>query len=179
MDLRVSYGLTTPWTPSQTAKAPARTANAGDILKDQENAIIVRPIAPTAPGAQGTRLINEQKEETATGQRRTLTFEQSDGRRFTKMEDISLTAAGMRRSVIQQNPSGGITRYDEALEREPSGTFRRTQRFQDAAGETSTIITPNYQVTDPFVLTGGNAPSPTYASSPFEPMRGTQLDMKA
>ena len=81
--------------------------------------------------------------------------------------------------VAQQNPSGNITQYEEVLDRQPNGGFRRTQRFRDESGETTTQITPNYSVTDPFILTGGDISSSTVQSSPFALYRGTQLDLQA
>ena len=129
----------------------------------------------------GTKLASETQEELQGGGiRRTQVFEREDGRTFTRVEDFSLTERGARRTVYQQNPSGTITQYEEVLDREAGGNFRRTQRFQDASGETSTQITSGYKVTDPFILTGGGVPaSGSSASSPFAPMRGTQLDLSA
>src|SRR5690606_11441912 len=102
-----------------------------------------------------------------------------DGRSFTRIEEIGLTPKGARRTVIQQNPSGGITRYEEVLDREGSGTFRRTQRFRNESGEVAAQITPNYQVKDPFVLTGGVLPNSFESAHSFAPLRGTQLDLIA
>lgn len=124
----------------------------------------------------GTRLKSETSEELENGGiRRTQLFEREDGRTFTRVEDFALTERGSRRTVFQQNPSGSLTQYEEVLDREPSGNFRRTQRFTDESGETSTQITSGYQVTDAFVLTGGNARRSEPV--PFTPSRGTQLDL--
>ena len=125
----------------------------------------------------GTRLIGETLEDIENGLRRTRVFEQDSGRKFTRIEEITLGAKGARRTVIQQNPSGGITRYEEVLDREGTGNFRRTQRFQDEAGDVSTQITPGYKVTDPFILSGGHTPA-FGQSSPFDERRGTQLDLQ-
>ncbi len=129
---------------------------------------------------QGTRLLNENRADLRDGAYRlTRTFEREDGRQFTKIEEFALTGRGARKTVVQQNPSGSITRYEEVLDREPGGNFRRTQRFEDANGEVSTNITTNYQVSDPFILAGG-ASLPSYdAPSPFNLVRGTQLDLSA
>lgn len=128
----------------------------------------------------GTRLVNETNQDIADGgYRRTRIYEREDGRTFTKIEEFALTERGARKSVIQQNPSGSITRYEEILDRESGGNFRRTQRFQDSSGEVSTNITPGYKVTDPFVLTGGDTPVSYMPASPFESSRGTQLDLTA
>ncbi len=126
----------------------------------------------------GTKLQSETQEDLPDGgTRRTQLFEREDGRRFTRVEDLTLTERGARRTVYQQNPSGSITQYEEVLDREPSGNFRRTQRFTDSSGETSTQITPDYKVTDAFILTGGDAPRSD--PLPFSPSRGTQLDLQA
>lgn len=137
-------------------------------------------VQPSRPVQSGTRLVSEKNEEIGgNGFRRTATFEREDGRRFFRMEELSLTSQGARRTVTQQNPSGSVSVYEEVLDRQGSGTFRRTQRFQDGAGDISTQITEDYTVTDPFVLSGGNA-APSYgAPPPFQTMRGTQLDLHA
>lgn len=128
----------------------------------------------------GTRVIAQTHEDLGDGAfRRSRTFEQEDGRNFTRIEEFTFTDRGARRTVIQQNPSGNITRYEEVLDREASGTFRRTQRFQDESGETSVQITPDYKVTDPFILTGGQNSASFEAYSPFTSSRGTQLDLSA
>lgn len=128
----------------------------------------------------GTRLVNETTQDIADGgYRRTRTYEREDGRTFTKIEEFALTDRGARKSVIQQNPSGSITRYEEILDRESGGNFRRTQRFQDGTGEISTNITPGYKVTDPFILTGGDTQSFYAPLSPFDSDRGLRLDIQA
>ena len=125
----------------------------------------------------GTQLKSETQEELENGGiRRTQVFEREDGRTFTRVEDFALTERGTRRTVYQQNPSGSITQYEEVLDREPSGNFRRTQRFRDETGEISTQITPDYKVTDSFILNGEGPPITN--PSPFRPMRGTQLDLQ-
>jgi hypothetical protein len=136
---------------------------------------------PTSGSLQngGTRLVSELREELPEGGfRRIRTFEQDDGRNFTKTEQFTLTERGARREVIQQNPSGSVTRYEEILDRESSGTFRRTQRFQDKSGAVSTAITPGFQVLDPFVLTGGGDALSATAPAPFDVLRGTRLDVR-
>jgi len=138
------------------------------------------PLVPTkSANATGTNLVDESQEDTTGGYRKTSTFEQADGRRFTRIEDFAFTDQGAKRTIVQQNPSGSITRYEEVLDRETGGNFRRTQRFQDGTGEISTQITADYQVTDPFILTNGGT-SGTYGSfSSFASIRGTQLDLVA
>lgn len=128
--------------------------------------------------ATGTKLQSETQEDLKDGgTRRTQVFEREDGRTFTRVEDFALTERGARRTVYQQNPSGSLTQYEEVLDRQPSGNFRRTQRFQDETGEIATQITSDYKVTDSFILTGEGVPR--FNSSLFQPMRGTQLDLQA
>jgi hypothetical protein len=79
---------------------------------------------------------------------------------------------------VQQNPSGSITRYEEILERQENGTFRRTQRFEDGNGDVMTEITPDFRVRDPFILAGGGVLD-EQAGNPFPSYRGTQLDLRA
>lgn len=129
----------------------------------------------------GTQLVDESREDLAEGGfRRTRRYENEDGRSFTRVEEFTLTDRGSQRSVIQQNPSGSITRYEEVLDRQDNGAFRRTQRFQDETGAVAAQITPDYPVTDPFILTRGQS-AQTYGtpSSPFANPRGTQLDLRA
>lgn len=137
-----------------------------------------QPVGSQAMFAGGTRLIEEQQQPIDNGYRFTRIFEKEDGRTFSKIEEITLTERGSRRTVLQQNPSGSITRYEEVLDREQSGDFRRTQRFQENNGDVITQITPGYRVTDSFTLTGRMA---DFAPSTpaFAPSRGTQLDLQA
>lgn len=150
-------------------------ANAAPVKETQETALVPQQTAKT----DGARIVAENREDLEDGRTRiTRTYEREDGRSLTKIEEFALTERGARKTVVQQNPSGSITRYEEILDREESGTFRRTQRFQDGNGDVATNITTNYQVTDAFVLTGGQS----YAGSetlPFAPTRGTQLDLRA
>jgi hypothetical protein len=139
---------------------------------------VVFSSTPPSPLAT-TRLVGENQEPTDSGFRRTRIFEQPDGRQFIKVETLSLTATGAERTIVQQNPSGSITRYDDILDRQADGAFRRTQRFSDESGQTQTQITPNVQVTDPFVLFGGGILQTENPPSPFIPLRGTQLDLIA
>ena len=134
-------------------------------------------VIPEDTKAKGTKVVAEKNEAIEGGSRRTRTFEQENGRQFTRIEELVSTARGSKKTVVQQNPSGSITRYEEVLDREEGGTFRRTQRFQDETGEQVTQITHGYAVKDPFVLTGGVAPSSFNTPTPFDSSRGTQLDL--
>lgn len=176
MELRVTYGFpsTLPGTKPVGTVPPRDPARAdAPLYKDEGQS------PPQDKQVPGTRLLDESREETKTGLRRTRIFEQPDGRTFTRVEEIGLTPKGARRTVIQQNPSGGITRYEEVLDREESGTFRRTQRFQNESGDVTAQVTPGYQVRDPFVLTQGYLPLSFDSAAPFTPSRGTQLDLSA
>ncbi len=134
-------------------------------------------VLPEKSAEKGTRIVAEKNEAIENGFRRTRTFEQENGRQFIRVEEQIVTPRGSKKTVVQQNPSGSITRYEEILDRDDSGTFRRTQRFQDEASEQITQITHGYGVKDPFTLTGGTAPLSFNTPSPFDSARGTQLDL--
>lgn len=157
---------------------PANPQNASAPSESQ--AAVINRVPSNTNTPQGTRLVSENREETGDGAYRlTRTYEREDGRTFTKIEEFALTKRGARKNIIQQNPSGSVTRYEEVLDREPGGNFRRTQRFQDASGEVSTNITTDYKVSDPFILTGGAAPLSYEFAPAFISARGTQLDLQA
>jgi len=178
MDLSVSTSL--PDSLAALRRAQAYGAPASAKPAPATNLPAVTPVPAKAFEAAGTKLVNDTREELADGAfRRTRTFEREDGRKFTRIEDFAFTDQGSRRTVIQQNPSGNITRYEEVLDREGSGNFRRTQRFQDESGDTTVQITPDYKVLDPFILTGGQSPASFDTYSPFNSSRGTQLDLSA
>lgn len=178
MDISVSLGLYDSFgTPRdrRVVQTSSRPPAAG------ESSPVPVPVPSSfAKQAGGTRLVAETREGLPEGgYRRILTFEQDDGRTLTKIEQFTVTERGARREVFQQNPSGSVTRYEEILDREPGGTFRKTQRFQDETGDISTVITPGTRVLDPFILTGGNGTLSFSAPSPFDPLRGTRLDLRA
>jgi hypothetical protein len=126
----------------------------------------------------GTQTLIDTTESTDNGGiRRTRVFEQEDGRRFSKLEEASFTQNGVRKTVVQQNPSGAITQYEDILDRQQTGGFRRTQRFTNEAGETSTQITTDYTPTDVFTLSGGRSGFLASSATPFQELRGTQLDL--
>ncbi|PZQ43661.1 MAG: hypothetical protein DI551_11725 [Micavibrio aeruginosavorus] len=183
MDLSVSTALPDSLAALRRAQAYRIAAPATSTPATQEAANLPVISNISAKTSQtGTKLVADTSEELEDGRfRRTQTFEREDGRSFTRVEDFTLTQQGARRTVYQQNPSGAITTYEEVLDREQNGSFRRTQRFQDEAGDTATQITTNYKVTDAFILTGGStARNTAYPSaSPFSASRGTQLDLQA
>ena len=181
MDFSVTNGLNDQVALLRQAKAAARPQGYQPALKPQENAPAnTQELVPSNTNTpQGTRLLRETRDDLGEGSYRlTKTFEREDGRAFTKIEEFALTKRGSRKSIIQQNPSGSVTQYEEVLDRESGGNFRRTQRFKDASGEVSTNITTGYKVSDPYILMSGAA-LPAYESpSPFDPFRGTQLDLR-
>lgn len=179
MDLSVTNNLY-----DAAALRTARYVHAAENRNAQppQNDNLPAVIETTPKGkSTGTRLLNETREDLLNGAYRlTRTFEKDDGRKFTKVEEFTFTDQGSRKTVVQQNPSGSISVYEEILDREDGGNFRRTQRFQDGSGDVATTITQDYTVTDPFILTGGESTPTSYTpSSPFEPIRGTQLDLRA
>lgn len=181
MSLTVSYSSYALLTSQGSAASRApMTASECDARTAEKKNLPALADAGKSFESPGTRVIAETHEDLGDGAfRRSRTFEQEDGRNFTRIEEFTFTDRGARRTVIQQNPSGNITRYEEVLDREGGGTFRRTQRFQDEAGETSVQITPDYKVTDPFILTGGQSSASFDVYSHFTSSRGTQLDLSA
>jgi hypothetical protein len=127
----------------------------------------------------GTKTISDTVDANEDGFfRRTRIFEQEDGRRFSKLEEITFTPNSVRKTVAQQNPSGSISQYEEVLDAQSDGTYRRTQRFTDGTGETSTQITLNYTPRDSFVLSGGQTGFGGVPQS-LQNLRGTRLDLTA
>lgn len=180
MSLSVSSSLYSLMTlqGSAASRASGTAVAASDVRTADKKNLPVLTEDGKSFKSPGTQLTSETQQELENGSiRRTQVFEREDGRSFTRVEDFTLTERGAKRTVYQQNPSGSITQYEEVLDREPSGNFRRTQRFRDETGEIATQITSGYQVTDSFVLTGEGAPRTT--PSPFQPTRGTQLDLQA
>lgn len=183
MDLTVNTAL--PRSPADSLAALRRAggygAATGKPAQTPPTQNLPAPVqAFKTDGHTATRLMSENRLDLADGAYRlTRTYEREDGRSFTRIEDFAFTERGTRRNVIQQNPSGNITEYEEVLDREDGGTFRRTQRFRDESGETATQITTRYNVTDPFILTGGYAAPAPSGTNPFAPLRGTQLDLQA
>lgn len=180
MDFSVNpqlYDTTAALRRAQAARIFAPQTKPANTDSAPQNAVT---LVPEKVAQDGTKLVSERQETLNDGAfRRTRTFEREDGRQFIRVEDVVSTLRGSKKTVVQQNPSGSITRYEEILDREETGTFRRTQRFQDGNGEITTQITTGYTVTDPFVLSGGTAPLSFNAPSPFTATRGTQLDLTA
>lgn len=141
--------------------------------------VVALAAPPSGAGAAQTRLIKEIIEETDAGYRRTRTFEQADGRTFTRIEDVAATPRGAERNVIQQNASGSITRLQQVLERQDDGSFRRTSRFTDATGQSETKIETGLAGGDLFALTSlPQGPGFSYAANQ-NAARGHRLDLSA
>ncbi len=173
-----------PYASSARSPAPASAKNEPQTPQTADTISLSRDLVPSATNdnasALQTRLLREVTEPVERGYRRTQTFERADGRTFTRVEEFTASDRNARRTVIQQNASGNTTRLDEVFERQGDGAFRRTQRFTDEAGDTTTQIQTNYVSADPFVLSGGTAMSaPRTQPGAFQSLRGTQLDLQA
>ncbi len=182
MNVSITHGWTDQLTGFPQVKTPRATisGNTAPRIEQKPPNGAALPATPGHHRPQGTHLVAEAREDLDGGSYRvTRTFEREDGRTFTKLEEFAFTERGTRKTVTQQNPSGSITHYEEILDRQDSGNFRRTQRFQDANGDVSTQITADYKVTDAFILTHGAPLSAPLAPDPFQPSRGTQLDLHA
>jgi hypothetical protein len=185
MDIRgyttSGYAKTLPPLPASRQGGPSLPAGVAvsraDDLISLSRDLVVRDAVAKA-GAGQTRLIAETVDPIEKGFRKTQTFERQDGRTFTRIEDITVTDRGARRSVLQQNVSGSTTRLEDVLERQDDGTFKRTQIFTDEAGETDVHIETGYVSQNPFILSGGRTPpAPETPTPPTGSLRGTQLDL--
>lgn len=128
--------------------------------------------------ARQPRLVSESVERLENGFRRTQEFENKDGRSFTRIEEFTTTSDRARRTVIQQNDSGSTTVLEDILDRQDDGQFRLTRRFTDETGETTTDIQFNIKPLDADILLG-RAPEPDKSKdNPFQPLRGTEFDIK-
>lgn len=164
--------------PASATTERARTSPADQVSLSRD--LVATTATQSSASAVQTRLLREVVEPIDRGFRRTQTFERPDGRTFTKVEEFTAADRNARRTVIQQNVSGNTTRFDEVLERQDDGTFRRTQRFTDEAGETSTQIETGYVSADPFILSGGARGNGFGGQAAGQsPLRGTQLDLQA
>ena len=154
-------------------------AGQGSVQTDTVNLsrnLAVRSATQQAENNQ-TRLVSETFESLDQGFRRNQIFKRPDGRTFSRAEDVQATARGVRRTVLQQNPSGSTVRLEDSLDREDNGTFRRTLRFTDESGVTKTEIIPGVTGAEPFVLSGSRLPPPSFPPTQTG-TRGTQLDIR-
>jgi hypothetical protein len=126
-----------------------------------------------------SRLVSETLEEKPNGFRRIQEFENSEGRKFTRVEDLTTSGNRSRRVVIQQNDSGSTTILENIFDRQEDGAFRLTSRYTNEAGETTTDIKFNVTPESENIIMG-KRPSPDNKNeNPFRPSRGTQLDLSA
>lgn len=154
--------------------APARNLPV-PITPPQTETINVRPPETVLQGlaAAQPRLVSESVDTMERGFRRTQLFRQSDGRNFVRNEEVTLTERGMQRTVTQENPSGSKTRFEETLDRQTDGTFRRTVRHINEIGALETKVEEKKNGIDQFILNGGR-----YNAEITEPdtQRGTYFD---
>ncbi len=141
-----------------------------------ETHLSVRPPETVMQGlaAAQPRLISENVDTMERGFRRTQIFRQSDGRNFIRNEEVTLTERGMQRTVLQENPSGSKTRFEETLEKQSDGTFRRTVRHIDETGALATKIEDGTNGMGRFLLGGELAIS--HSSSADNKTRGVYFD---
>ncbi len=122
------------------------------------------------------KLMSETLDTLEHGFRRTQVFRQSDGRSFIRNEEVTLTERGMARIVTQDNPSGSRVRFEENLDRQADGNFRRSVRYTDETGGTQTRIDEAKGGINRFILSGGSYAAP---ASPYEAQRGHSVDISA
>lgn len=143
------------------------TANATADTRPPET--VLQGLAAAQP-----RLISETLDPLERGFRRTQVYRQSDGRDFIRNEEVTLNARGMTRTVTQQNPSGSHVMFEENLDRQSDGAFRRTVRFTDETGTTQTRVDDQAQAgVDRFILSGG---AHVAEATPYEQKRGVYLN---
>lgn len=134
---------------------------------------------PRATPPQQSQLVDETLEEIDNGFRRTQKFESAEGRQFTRIEEFTVTDARSKRTVIQQNNSGSTSILENILDRQDDGSFRKTERFTDALGETQTNIEFNVTPNNIDVVLGRPPKGDDSAQSRPLPPRGSTLDLSA
>ena len=163
-----------------TAPSPSSAARSSTDIIQVSRDLIVHSATQNANTGQ-TRLVKDTTETIDKGFRRTQSFERTDGRTFTRIEEFTVSDRNARRTVIQQNASGNTTRLDAVFERQDDGSFRHTRRYTDESGDTTTQIETGIDVIDPFILSGGRLPPTPRTQPPFNGtynLRGTQLDLQ-
>ncbi len=132
-----------------------------------------------ANAGKGPNLISENIEDTEDGFRRTQEFENSNGNKFTRVEEVVTTPDRSTRTVIQQNESGSTTAFENVIDRQDDGSFRLIQRFTDETGETSTNVTVGFNPNDADVLLGRPAAPASQSNPALQLPRGSQVDITA
>ncbi len=191
MDLRFPTGLLNNLLPevNKTQNADGVTAPKNNSQPPAVNADTVslstqNQQSQTSRNEQGglaskqPRLISETLEKIENGFRRTQEFQTKDGRPFSKIEEFVTTADRSKRIVIQQKSSGSTTVLQDILDRQDDGSFRLTRRFTDETGETSTDVQFNITPLDADVLLGREPEIEKAKDKPFQPLRGTEFDLK-
>ncbi len=163
--------------PQSRQQGSESTANKPQ--RDPRRDAVSLSVTPT--DKQNGRLIRESEEPIENGIRIIQDFVTGDGRSFTRIQDFTQTTKGFQPDVIQQNASGSTTRLQEVLDRQENGFFRRTLHFTDGINTPQTRIENDFVSNDPFILsngqnTGGKTP---YTPNPYDPSRGTRLDISA
>ncbi len=128
---------------------------------------------------RGSRLVSQEVEETDTGLRRIQEFQNGNGGRFTRVEEINNGEDRSTRTVIQQNESGSTTVLENVFDRQEDGSFRLTQRFTDETGDTQTNIQFDVQPDNREILLGRLPSADQTSGRSFNPIRGSELDLSA
>lgn len=127
---------------------------------------------------RGSTLISENIEKTDNGVRITKEFENTEGRKFTRIEELVNSENRFKRTVVQQNTSGNTTLLESIFDRQNDGSFRLTQRYTDETGETKTNIQFDAQPDNKDIILG-RLPDPSQTNQPFDLLRGSQFDVSA
>lgn len=155
---------------------PAVVPSSSDVALETKTD--VRPSETVLQGlaAAQPKLVSETLDTLERGFRRTQVFRQSDGRNFIRNEEVTLTERGLKRTVTQENPSGSTVEFEENLDRQTDGNFRRTVRFTDEIGAVQTKVEDSKTGIDPFIASSGSYREP---ASPYQLQRGLSLDISA
>lgn len=123
-----------------------------------------------------TRLLQETITREERGFQRFQEFQRGDGSRFSRTEEFSATDNRLTRRVIQQNPSGLSTIFEDIFQQNGNNEFQRIQRFTDESGQTSVNISE-----EAFQLGAIREQFENFSDnqqSRFQP-RGTRVDFSA
>ena len=168
---------------STTLPPKAKTIPTRDIvsLSGQEAGNQRSPSSGFQSGQNnGTQLVSEEIQELDNGFRRTQEFENADGKKFTRIEEVTTEETRSKRLVLQQNESGSTTSLENIIDQQEDGSLRLVQRFTDETGETKANVKLDYTPTENDILIGGAPLSAPQANSSFNTApRGTQLDVRA
>lgn len=123
-----------------------------------------------------SNLVSENIQDTENGFRRTQEFENPNGLKFTRIEEIITTPDRSKRIVIQQNDSGSTTALESIIDRQGDGSFRLIERYTDETGETKTNVKLDFNPESADILLG-RAANPQSNNNPFQTLRGTQVDL--